>query len=131
VSNTLTIERERLAETLRDALGIQAFAFLPEAFTPPAVVVIPGDPYITTLDEQTFHPAARRVQMEAWIIADTGTNERMAADLDQLAWDAAAALLGADFEVEEVEKPFVFTRADNAKFLATAIRVGFGANLTT
>ena len=115
--STLSALRETVGACLTGLNKVTVYTFVPEAVMPPAVIVQPGTPYLTTDDEPYgFY----RVRWRVALIADSATNEVATESLDQLICDAIAAL-SATFAVEEIEEPYVFRANDNMYLAADLI----------
>lgn len=104
--SALTDARKAFSSLLDGVLaGVQVFSEFPERITPPFIAVGPGDPYVE-FEGATF--GHRRVRLIATYVADRGTNDLKAADID----DAVVALVetidGDDagaFVVTQVDQP--------------------------
>lgn len=109
--------REAMAELLASELdGAQSFPFMPDRFTPPAAIILPGAPYLTS--SGTF--GTFTLGLEVIVVANATVNETGANALDQLVDDATVALVNAGISVSEVSEPWQMS-SQNAKYLAATI----------
>ena len=100
MSNQIAAVREGLKAAMDEA-DLRAFTIVPERYTPPAVIIEPGDPYIT-LEGATF--GGFIVHHRLIVIAGIGINEVTAADLDGRILKALDAVPD-DHAINEVERP--------------------------
>jgi len=89
--------------------GVTVTTVYPERIIAPAIIIHPGDPYVTD-DEATF--GAYNVNLLASLITSTGSNDAVGDELD----DMIAAVI-AVLDVASVTDPFPFQWADT-KYLA-------------
>lgn len=84
--------------------GLVVFDHIPGRFTPPALLVLPADPYVDqgeTFGEVTVHLAVAAV-------TPLGPNPTQSTDLEALAEEAFVALAQADLEPFQISAPFTF-----------------------
>lgn len=112
-----------LRTTVRDHLAaaeLTAYLMKPERFAPPAVFIGPGDPYITRADA-SFGGETIRLLVTA--VVASGTNEKRAAELDELVLDLLDALYALEeFGVGDVQQPGQIS-INGEPHLATAIEI--------
>jgi hypothetical protein len=116
MTSSITTTREAMAELVGTATGAQAHAFMPGRIVPPAVIVLPGTPYLAS--SGTFGTFA--LGLEVVLVASANVNETGATTLDQLVDDAVVALVNAGLSVSEVSEPWQLS-SGNASYLAATI----------
>jgi len=89
---------------------------MPGRIVPPAVVILPGTPYLTA--GSTF--GTYTAQLSAVLIVDSKVSETATPALDDLIEDAIVALVNDGLSVSEVSEPWSLESA-NAKYLAVTI----------
>lgn len=121
--NKLTEERLNLANLLGEVLEIPAFANVPDRFVPPAVIAIPGTPYVES--DVTFKGLV--AHYEAWILVPTDESpiENYTSLLDDLVAKAVPALIEAGWDFEDVGEPFR-QPLQNTNYLVAVLRVSTG-----
>lgn len=107
----LTAERHALAADLSTVLGVTVHASPPTRFTPPVVILVPGDPYVTEDNAPYSHAT---MGMELRVVTTQGQdNEAALTDLETM----AAQIM------EWLERPITgwdFTQISEPYSLATA-----------
>lgn len=112
---TLKALRESVAAALAGDPDLTVYSYVPEAVVAPAVVIQPGDPYVSGEGE----PFGRwRVRFRLALVAEPATNEVATEGLDELIIDSMVALTDAGFTVEEVSEPYVFRANENMHLAA-------------
>ena len=106
---------EALISLRRD--GTQVYAYVPEVIGAPAIVIQPGDPYLSSEGEPY---GLYRVRFRLMLVADVAVNEVATKALDNLICDAIEALSG-DFAVEQVEEPYAFRTNEDMHLAADLI----------
>lgn len=103
----LTAAREQLKTTLSTITGVSVHDTLPEKVAPPAVVVLPDEPYIdTAADQLPYGYGWARFQVA--LIVGKGTTPKQYTDLDDLIGQALEALYGddsVDWTTQTVDEP--------------------------
>lgn len=112
----LQTAREAMAGLLEAGIAAQAHPFMPGRIVPPAVIVLPGSPYLGAGD--TF--GTFELRLEVVVVAAAKVNETAANTLDGLILDAVVELTNADVSVVEVSEPWALT-SSNAEYLAATI----------
>lgn len=94
------------------AAGFKAEDYVAERVTPPCVVVVPGEPYLTEPDGQTVPFGHLTVHLDVLVVAGRGTNRATAAWLD----DAIPRVIDAldDLDVTAVSAPSEVTTNGNS-----------------
>lgn len=113
--NPLQTAREDICAALGTIDGLYVYGFIPEGLHAPAAVVAPADPYLTG-DGQPFGSFLARFQVA--IIAEVADNDVITAQLDQLIVDAVAALVNAEWFVEQVGEPYAARINENLHLAA-------------
>lgn len=81
--------------TALNAAGVKAIDYVAETITPPVVVVVPGDPYLT--EPQGTTPFGHyEVSISLLLVAAKGTNKAAATALDSMIEQVVGALDGWD-----------------------------------
>ncbi|MGK0715143.1 hypothetical protein ACR5KS_03610 [Leucobacter sp. W1153] len=114
--NALQTVRESVATLASDATGAQAHPFMPGRLVPPAAIVLPGSPYLSSGD--TF--GTFRMGLEVVVVAAGKVNETASNTLDGLIVDTVVELVNAGISVSEVSDPWSLT-VSNAEYLAATI----------
>jgi len=99
-----------------DSLDVQSYDHVPPRLVPPAVVVIPGSPYLEAGD--VF--GTWTIRHTVAVVAGRGTNERVTEDVDELITRAVCALTEASIGVEQVSTLYSY-EANGGQFLAADI----------
>jgi len=97
----ITEAREHLAQALA-TLGVPVHAYSPGTVSPPAAVIVPGDPYFTTL---TLAGTSASIGLEVELITSTAASAAGAATLDGLITAAAELLAGTACHLGPVPAP--------------------------
>lgn len=110
--------RTELAEALA---GVNAtiYDYLPEMIAAPAVVILPGDPYIAS-GEQPFGYFEGRYTLVA--IANVAPNREATKALDLLIEAVVAAVVAEGYGLEQVAAPYAF-ESGGAVHLAADITI--------
>jgi hypothetical protein len=113
--SALTAARAELAAQLAEAVGsaVKVYPYVPEMLTGPALVIQPGNPYLTT-DEEVF--GIWRLNFIVTAVAEVATNQTTTEQLDGIISD----LLELDC-VEEVGEPYAYV-SNTAVHLAADIK---------
>ncbi len=110
---TLTTQRGDLKAALEAipevAAAVTVYDYVPEALAAPAIIIQPGDPYLS--DEDQTHGAYAVARLVTLVI-ESNTNDRATDELDTL----IEAVIGA-IDVSTVSGPFPFTY-NTATYLA-------------
>lgn len=116
--NALAGLRTELVDSLA---GVQAtiYQFLPEMIAAPAVVILPGDPYIAS-GEQPFGFFEAKFALA--VIANVAPNKEATAALDLLIEAVLAAVIAEGYGVEQVATPYAF-ESGGAVHLAADITI--------
>lgn len=120
----LTDTRQDIADVL--AGGAPVHTFVPDRIIAPAVLVVPGSPYLAQ-EAQPFGSLTAR--FDVWIVTGAGTNETVTTTLDAAIEARADALSAAGFGVEEIGQPFLYT-VQGAQLLTVIITVTTTVTLT-
>lgn len=113
---SLHAQRTRLVEAL--AGQGQVYDHLPARISPPAVVVLPGSPYVLPGDRAGHVQVHHTVS----VISPTGANDVVTEALDDAIEDALVALVNAGVLVDSVSTFYAFD-VGNASFLAADLFV--------
>lgn len=123
-------QRENVTSVLTEAFedfGVSTFDTWPDTLiSPPAVIVIPGSPYVRREDTDAWGHLT--VRLRVVLIAPKAPNSVQSNGLDALIETAIIALLNEGIGVEEVEQPGEMT-VGNSVYLATFIRITTQINL--
>lgn len=103
--STLNELRSEAVAALEDLEGVQTYGYLPEAVAAPALVLVPGSPYVSTDGEPFRH---YKVRLTFLAVADVAPNEEATKALDELLTKTVLALSAAGFLVEEIAEPYAF-----------------------
>lgn len=114
--SAITDAREHLATVVADGTGVTAHAFMPDRLTPPAVIVLPGTPYLAA--SGTF--GSFTLGLDVVVVTDAKVNASGAQTLDALLDDAVVDLVNDGIGVSEVSEPWSMTFG-NATYLASTI----------
>lgn len=114
--NALQNARERVATLTGEATGAQAYPFMPGRLVPPAAVVLPGSPYLSS--GGTFGTFV--MGLEVVVVAPGKVNETASSTLDELIVNTVAQLVNAGLSVSEVSEPWSLS-VSNAEYLAATI----------
>lgn len=109
---SLTTQRTALKadlEAIPDLVAVTVYDYVPEALAAPAIIIQPGDPYLSD-DGQTHDTYA--VARLLTLVIESNTNDRATDELDTL----VEAVIGA-IDVSTVSGPFPFTY-NTATYLA-------------
>lgn len=120
----LTEAREDIAAALAGADPVHTF--VPDRIVPPAVLVVPGSPYLAQEAQPIGSLTAR---FDVWMVMGAGTNETVTTALDEQIENRADALSAAGFGVEEIGQPFLWT-VQGAQLLTVTITVTTPVTLT-
>lgn len=101
--NTLTKVRADVKDALNVA-GLNAFEYVQEAFTPPACIVLPDNPYVTAPVGNNPFNKPYSVRLQILIIGGKGTNRITAEQIDSMLVSVVGALED-DWEISEVQAP--------------------------
>lgn len=127
----LTQHRADLAQVLTEATQgtkVTVHRYVPESVSAPAVVIEPGDPYLSS--EQAETPFGQyHARWDLIAVAQVATNETATDELDDLIGAIVAGLAGA-YVVERVSQPYVY-QSNTALHLAADLTVTDLTNLTT
>lgn len=105
--NVLSDIREKLAAQLAETTGLEAYAWEPERFTAPCVIVGPDTTYLKA--GEAFR--TWKVSLNVRIVTAPAITEDYLTELE----DSVAAILGNDgLEVEWVGKPYALTTHERA-----------------
>jgi hypothetical protein len=112
-------QRNALATALR-AAGRVVYAFPAENITPPAIVLVPGSPYVTP---QTIGPSTARVNLsfDITLIVGAADNQAALANIEAL-MIAVLTNLPVDCSVTSFTQPSVST-VGNSDMLISQIKV--------
>ena len=113
--SVLNDTRQRLTTALEDA-GLSVYDHVPERIVPPAVVITPGSPYITSGD--TF--GAFTVALTASVVAATATNGVATEALDELIETAVIASVNEGLAFDNASSFYAFN-TNGASYLAADI----------
>lgn len=116
----LTAERKQLAIDLGEALGVTVHASPPARFTPPVVILVPGDPYVTE-DGAPFTRAT--MSMEIRVVTTQGQDPEAAlADLETMTGQIMAWLdhITTGWDFTQISEPYSLATAQ-ASFPALSI----------
>ena len=122
--STLNEYLTELAELLSDE-EVPAFDYIPERFTPAAVLVLPGTPYVEPGETFGEHQA----NFEIWLVAPQGTNKVVTDFLNNSLQKNIPVLLENGYAVEGVDEPFIF-QPGNAQYLTVVLRVSTAIRFT-
>lgn len=111
--NPLAQSRENMRAAL-EAAGITTYKYVPETIAGTCAVIQPGTPY---LDDTEQPYDTYKVSWLVSLIIESGTNERVTAELDALIFTALELL-----EVSEATQPFEFSD-HGARYLAANLTV--------
>lgn len=114
--NALQTARINVAAVAGDATGAQAHPFMPGRLVPPAVIVLPGSPYLNA--SGTF--GTFTMNLEVVVIAPGKVNETASNSLDDLIVDTVVELVNTGITVNEVSDPWSLS-SSNAEYLAATI----------
>ena len=114
--STLQAAREAVATLIQDEIEIQAHPFMPSRIVPPAMIVLPGSPYLSAGD--TF--GSFELRLEVVLVSAAKVNETAANTLDGLIDDTVVGLTNANISVVEVSEPWALA-SSNAEYLAATI----------
>lgn len=118
---TLHSVRTDLVATLREITGpteVQVYDHLPARLSPPALVVLPGSPYITPADRHGHVSVHHTVTA----VVPSGANDVVTQAADELIEDALVALINAGVLVDQVSTFYSFDLGGTA-FLAADVDV--------
>ena len=113
--SALNDTRQRLTTALEDA-GLTVYDHVPERLVPPAVVITPGSPYLTSGD--TF--GAFTVALTASVVAATATNGVATEALDELIETAVIASVNEGLAFDNASSFYAFN-TNGASYLAADI----------
>lgn len=103
-----------------DGLGAQTFDHLPSRLSPPSVIVLPAEPYVTPGDvATTCQPYDVRHAVS--LIVPPGSSDRISQQLDDLLDEVLAALTAAGIGIEQVSGFYEFEQQGASTFLACEI----------
>lgn len=88
-------------EAALEETEIPVFAYLPNSFGPPAIVILPADSFITSGD--TF--GNWNARFEVFIYAEDGDNEHISTAMDNTIIDVLNALDNTEASEVEVTRP--------------------------
>ena len=114
---TLESVRAGVADALKGA-GLHALDYVAEKISPPAVLVVPGDPYLTREGAPFGHAL---VNLNVLVIGPKGTAQAQADALDDLvvrAW----RVLDEEYDVAEISAPGQ-VNLNGSSFLGAAITI--------
>lgn len=114
--NALQTAREAVATLTGEATGAQAHPFMPGRLVPPAAIVLPGSPYLSSGD--TF--GTFTMGLEVVVVASGKVNETASNTLDDLIVATVVGLVNAGISVSEVSDPWSLS-VSNAEHLAATI----------
>lgn len=98
--------------------GITTYDHVPARITPPALIVLPGSPYIVPGDVfGTF-----RVNHSVSLVSQNGTNETISGMVDDLIEATLLALVGNDISIDTVSTFYTY-ESNGAQYLAVDITV--------
>ena len=113
--SALNDTRQRLTAALEDA-GLTVYDHVPERLVPPAVVITPGSPYLTSGDVYgTF-----TVALTASVVAATATNGVATEALDELIETAVIASVNEGLAFDNASSFYAFN-TNGASYLAADI----------
>ncbi len=117
--------RANLAAVLAPlAPDVQVHERTPDRWTPPALALVPADPWIVTTDEDmTWQSGEWRFVVQ--LVGRSGTPNAGSKSLEDHLADVLTALYasGSEWTVEQVAKPGVLPVGDNSTFPAVEITV--------
>lgn len=114
--SALTDARKAVADLLGGATSVQAHPFMPDRIVPPAIIALPGTPYLTT--SGTFGSFA--LGLDVVLVADAKVSATGAKTLDGLIDDTVVALVNGGIGVTEVSEPWQLA-AGTATYLAATV----------
>lgn len=114
--SALSEARQAVADLLDAATSAQTHPSMPDRIVPPAIITLPGTPYLTA--SGTFGSFA--LGLDVVLVADGKLASTGALALDALIDDAVVALVNAGIGVTEVSEPWQLT-AGTATYLAATI----------
>lgn len=110
--------RQAVADIVGDATSIPSYVFVPGRFIVPAVVVMPGSPYIET--GNTYGSVLVRFQIE--LVMGTAANEVSSGGLDDQIENALTALIDEGYSIENVSQPYAM-EANGQQYLSATITI--------
>lgn len=117
--STLKEERQQLADLMKELLpGAVVHTYVPEQLNGPAVLCVPGSPYVEDGNRFGEHVA----NFEAWLISGIGTNAVITDWLDNAIQSSIRKLIDAGWTVTGVDEPFIYGQ-DSTKYLAVIVRL--------
>lgn len=105
---------------------VEAFPYVPEAVTPPCLVLEPGDNYVST-EGTTSEPDEYLVAWDVYLLVDLQDNQAAAQELDTLLEAVLAAVQPSAWFVQAVSKPQPF---HTTEWLAHGVRLTLGTYTT-
>lgn len=116
-----------LRQDVIDSMGTvaaQVYDHVPARLTPPAVIVLPGSPYIEPGD--VF--GSFKVNHSVSVVMASGTNEKVTEDVDNLIEAVLKALVEAGVSVDSVSTFYAY-ESNGAQYLAADITVNDNVSL--
>ncbi len=110
--------REELKSIVIGATSTQVFSSFPNAFTPPAILVTPDNPYVT--EGETFEE--HRANYQLWVIAPKGDNLTVLEFIETHLENLMPALIANNWSIEQVDGPYL-TEVKNSQYLTVVLRV--------
>lgn len=100
--------------------GVRVWTYVPESVNGPAIILQPGDPFVSTTQDTTY--GTWQVNFLASCLVEIGTNERMTDDLLSLLGDTLASLVTAGYGVDSISAPYAFSY-NSVNYLAANVAV--------
>lgn len=106
--------------------ALETYPYVPEAITPPCLVLEPGDNYVTT-EDTTFAGTEVLVATDVFLLVDLQDNQAAALELNTLLEAVLDKVLPSAWFVQAISKPQPF---HTSEWLAHGVRVTLGTYTT-
>lgn len=105
--------------TALSSITANKYDHLPEMIACPALVILPGSPYVTSEGQPFGHFQA---SFTLALVANVSVNEVVTAELDAMIGDVITTLVSEGFSVIEVSEPYTYT-SNTAAHLAADLSI--------
>lgn len=115
-------------QTLLEAQGLYVADDIGQTVLPPVVFIDRDSPYITRTGEEATFDAQYSVRYRLLGVTNTGTNDTVSDEFDQMIMDVAAAFHGYSIDITQVSAPLE-VELQNTTYAGVEILIDVGTNL--